>query len=259
MSKKTVGIAIIILVLLGGGAYYMQSKTDTTTPSELEGTVTDSTGATSTVTIIPSDPSKLPQPIPSLTRSFSAPSPEFNAQAKKIIEDKYAVYVKELKANPSNINDWIQIGILYRMVHDNKSAEESWIYATRLSSKAAVPHKNLADLYTYDLKDNVKAEAQWKIAIELDPSDTTAYRGLFDLYRLVYTAKAEQAPGVLLGGLKTNPKDVDLMLPLAAYYKDKNDTVNARTYFQKALVEIKARGNNAALAAQIQEEIDALK
>mgnify|MGYP001612609828 FL=1 len=270
MSTKAISIVGIVLVLLGGAVYFSRSPgTSVTTPSEgtasstpinlgaLDAVVEDSAGATSTIQVLPGDRSLLPKPIPSLTRAFIPPSPEFNAQAKKILEDKYAVYVKELTVNPSNINTWLQIGILQRMVHDTAGALESWLYASRLNSKAAVPHKNLADLYMYDIHDNVKSESEWKIAIALDTKDTTAYRGLFDLYRLAYTEKASLAPGVLLSGLKVTPDNIDLMLPLAGYYKEMKDTTNARIYFEKALAEARVRGNTQ-LAAQIQAELDTL-
>lgn len=273
MSTKTITIILILLVLLGAGLYLTSDSssqpaetipdttTSTSTPvslGDIEAVATDINGATTTVILTPAPPaSQIPKPIPSLTRSFVPPSPEFTAEAKKLLEDKHATYVATLKSDPTNVNAWIQIGILRRMVHDTTGTLEAWSYAARLSPKSAVVHKDLADFYMYDTHENAKSETEWKTAIALDPKDTFAYRGLFDLYTIAYTEKASLAPGVLMQGIAANPHDIDLMIPLAQYYAAHGNTARARTYYQNAIDEAHLRGN-AKLEASLKAELSNL-
>lgn len=259
MSTKQIATIIIILGLAIGGVYLLNSP-----EAQPEGTVDlgageaeieYGNGATSTVVVIPAG--QVPKPIPSLTRSF-VPGAPFTQEEKKILLDKKEEYVVRLTENPGDINAWIQLGILRRYVMDYQGTREAWEYAIKLSPRAAVPHKNLADLAMYDLHDNALAEKEWKIALELDPKDIMVYRDLFTLYTIAYKEKAHLAPEILFQGLKVNPDAPDLMIPLAGYYKEKGDTVKARSYYEKALQVIKNRGGNAQLEAAIQADLEQL-
>lgn len=258
-----IGVLIVILLVVAGGFFYMQNPSPEIPDSSVgevnlgtgEAEFIDSEGNVATTTVIVSS-GGLPKPVPPLSRPFVVPS-IYTGNAKKLMEEKNVAAVARLKADPSDSAAWINLGVIRKVAEDYEGAREAWEYSVRLNPKASVPHSNLADLYMSYLKNYPKAEAEWKAVIALDSQNTLAYRGLFELYSLYDTAKAAQAPGVLLSGLKATPKNIDLLIPLAQYYKQKGNTAEARTYFTEAQTEAKARGNTE-LVKMLQEELNNL-
>jgi Tfp pilus assembly protein PilF len=49
--------------------------------------------------------------------------------------------------------------------------------------------------------------------------------------------------GILIEGIEANPSNTDLLVTLAAYYKDIEDNTNAKKYYEQARDEAQKLGN----------------
>lgn len=255
---KSSKILILVAILLVLAVYILRtSKVKTTTEEvkDIKNASTTEEAKTPKITITDLTPKnvELPRPIPSLDRPLQFPS-DLADDARVVIANKISVLVQALKKDPALVQNWIDLGVLQKIVRDYQGAKESWVYASRLNSKATTPHNNLADLYTYYLVDYSKAEIEWKTLITLDPKSNSAYRGLYELYHLSYKEKDGLAIGVLLDGLKINPKDIDLMILTASHYKGVGDKDNAKKYYDMALLRAKEL-NNPNLQKLIEDEL----
>ncbi len=175
----------------------------------------------------------------------------------KILTENVQFLIKELKTNPQNEGGWLQLAIYKKTLRDYKASIEILDYVAILWPKDYIPFNNLADLYQFYVKNYPLAEKNWLKVIELKPDYTDAYKNLFALYDTVYTEKREKALPVLLKGIDSNPKAIDLMISAARYYKTAGDKLYANIYYSKAVSEAKLQGNQQ-LQASIQSELDAL-
>ena len=220
-NKKNLGIlGLVVLAVLAGILIYRDRRT-----SVLDITGTSSDGSKNfgidmtgdgKVQVQPLDNRKLP-PAPELIRSveYGANLP---AAAKTILLANLQKTVNALQKDPSNQNNWIDLGLERKSLSDYEGARDAWEYAKALNPNGnIVPWNNLGDLYHFFLKNYPKSEENWKKVIVLQPSYIQAYRGLYELYMYSYKEKASQIPVILKQGIAANPKSTDLKQLLADY------------------------------------------
>jgi tetratricopeptide (TPR) repeat protein len=250
-------VFVVLLVLAGfyiyndinkkGGASSNPSTTNTTANNEPAYTIDQ----------VPIEKGKtVTTKVPDLNRQviFKADVP---SETKKVIIDNIARLVANLKGDNTRFNDWLDLGIQYKIAGDYEGARDAWEYASALSPLNYISFSNLGDLYTNYLKNYSKAEENLKTSIKNKPDYTTGYRALYELYRYSYKEKANLAPQILKEGLSKNPKNTDLMILLAQYYKETGDKTQALKYYNQALNEFGKIGNTS-MAALIQKEINNL-
>lgn len=267
MSKKALISSIFVLIIVAAlsSIYFIFKNkedgipsvpTDSTSGASVDvGAVKiDATSAAGSVE--PVDIKDLPQ-APSLNHAI-AYSSSIGAQMRTQIERNVKDVVAVLKDSPYSLEAWLGLGVLYKQAGDYRAAEEAWKYANALSPGNIVSFNNLGDLYHYYLKEYPKAEDMFLKAIKNDKKYTLSYMNLFDLYRYSYKTDTTRAADALKQGIAANPENIDLVIALAAYYKEKGDKTNARTYYTQALAKAKTAGNTA-LATSLQAELDALK
>ncbi len=196
-------------------------------------------------------------PAPKFPRKINYPE-SYSAEARNIMDKKVADLVSLLNKNSRNIEAWLDIGIVYKQVGDYSGAREAWEYVGLLSPKGIVSFNNLGDLYHYYLKDYPKSEKSFLQAIKNDSKYIISYINLHELYKFSYQTDTSKAVDVLKQGISANPGNIDLLITLASYYRDKGDSKNARIYYEESLQKAKDAGNQALVDA-INAEIKTLK
>jgi tetratricopeptide (TPR) repeat protein len=263
MKKETfVGITIIVALALIVGFYiYRDSRTGNSTENTATSTNLTSTSTQETIdttpgyTIEPVPAQTLP-PMPSLTRSITYPAYLTDVQ-KTALEKNINETIALVQKNPKDVEGWVSLGNNRKIVADYDGAIEIWKYASALAPKYVVPLQNIADTYHFYIKNYVQSEIFWKKAITLEPQNPDLYKGLFDLYTLSYKEKASLAETTLLEGIKQSSENIDLIVYLAEYYKNSGRKEDARTYYQKAVVQATKIGDTTR-ATLINAEIAAL-
>lgn len=197
-----------------------------------------------------------PIPIPDLDRPYVPPErlPEDVREEARV---RVASTVSNLKENWQLYSRWLDLAAYRKNADDNEGAEEIWLYVAEVWPAEPVAFLNLADLYASTLKDYAKAEPYYRKVIALRPDYVPAYRALHDIYRLKWKTDTSAAEDVLLEGLRANPKNVDLMVPLALYYKEEDRYAEARAYLEESLAETEKAGKKE-LADAIRAEIATL-
>lgn len=271
VMKKEIFFRIIIIAILLGVVFYityndyqqvrLSGKTDVATST---GVITIS--ATSTLgqkEIIKSGSDSTAKKdlstkieFPSLDRPYVISSlidEGMRAKAEKGFSDNIAA----LKSDPEQFGKWLELALLRKFVEDYRGAEEIWIFTSKKWPDSFISYNNLADLYTFYLKDYPKAEANLKKVTELDIKNISAYRNLYMLYYNQYTEKKSEALPILLSGIKFNPASTELMALAASVYKDEGNKSKAEEYYNMALSIARAR-NNTSLASYLEEQIKGL-
>ena len=199
------------------------------------------------------DVKEVPKPIPNLDESIknNASLPE---EAKKIVDSKIAELVEKLKNDPSDFYSWIALGIRAKTLEDYEKTVEFWKYAIRLSPDNKVSYNNLGDLYHYFIRDFKKSEEYFLEALEVDPNYVFTYRGLHELYKYSYKQDTDEAANILLRGLIIFPNEINLLVPLADYYKEKGNNEEAIEYYDKAIEQAK-KDNNLEISSELQKEV----
>jgi tetratricopeptide (TPR) repeat protein len=185
-------------------------------------------------------------PIPNLDRDIIFYN-ELPEEAKIVIRENILTLTSKLKQNSGLFSEWIDLGVHFKIAGDYGSTRDMWEYASIIRPANHVSFTNLGDLYHYYLKDFTKAEKNLKTAIENNAQYTQAYIALHELYKYSYKQETTLAIDTLLEGIKENPDNTDLIITLAAYYKERGDVEKARMYYKQASGKAKELGNTRLL------------
>ncbi len=221
-NKKNLGIlGLIVLAVAAGALIYRDRKMSVIQITETSPNSSSTVGINMTgdgKVQLQQLEQKLP-PAPSLVRSTDfgiALNPEIKAAVITRLNTTIAAIQKE----PTNISNWIDLGLNRKTLGDYEGARQAWEYAKALSPNGnIVPYNNLGDLYHFYLKDYPKSEENWKKVIALKPDYIQGYRGLYELYTYSYKEKAAEIPVFLKLGIAKNPSSTDLKQMLADYQK----------------------------------------
>jgi len=263
MLNKRIIYIVVLLAVAGGGGYYAYNEFYSTSLQKEYQTKTTQVGdyvieADGDFEIEMVSPEEFSSVVsPDLDKKIVFYN-ETSEGEKIVIIKKIEDLTEALKLNKSSSELWLDLASYRKSIGDYKEASNIWEYMTKVWSKDTTPLYNLGDLNHYYLKDFAKSEEYFLKAIENDPRFISAYRALHDLYRMSFTEKTHLADDILLQGLDTNLNHVDLLIPLAIYYKETGDIKKAMEYYQKALKEAKNL-KNAPLIESLEQEINTLK
>lgn len=260
----TIGAAILVAAL-GFGVYTWQKKSNGGSVSSSTSTPASSypVGASSSAPVIitpipvPSNSGSGLPPHPVINRSVTVPT-TFSAEAKAIILANIEGTRAKLRANPQDLNSWIDLGVQYKTIDEYAAALEAWEYVSLMSPTNVVSYNNVADLQHYIYKDYVRSEMNFLQAIHNDPHYVLSYLNLYDLYRLSYKQDTNKGEEILKQGIKENPKAIDLLVALATYYRGKGNVADAKVFYERAITEATALKNDA-LAASLKAEVKAME
>ncbi len=138
-------LAILAILILFGGYVYWHKKSNVTPDNSNPVTVvaTSTSGAVVTqgtggytIEQVPITADQLPQPIPDLNRPVRpAGSVAVSPEAVTYATAKIPTLQASLKATPSNLGMWLQLGIYQKMAGDYAGAAISFEYASKLNTK----------------------------------------------------------------------------------------------------------------------------
>lgn len=160
-------------------------------------------------------------------------------------------HIAEIQKDPNNVDAWLGIGTIKKFFNDYEGARDVWEYTARTFPNHPLNFANLGNLYGWYLNDSKKAVSNYSRAITLSPFEPNYYLDLAEFYLYVDTADNTNVVKVISDGMANNPRDINLPLFLASYYKSTGETASAIKYFEKVL-------ELAPNTPGVQEEIDAL-
>lgn len=259
-KKFQIGALVVLAVLAGWWMLNdIQGVKNDTTSGSMMATSTASTASTTqttsgismtgqgTIEQVPLDEGRKLPPAPTLNHT-AEPENTLPPEARKIIRDRIAIVVADLKKDPKNVDNWIILGVQWKTLGDLVYARDVWEYAKALNPSYYLAYSNLGDLYHYYLKDFKKSEENWKKSIELKPDHAMAYRELAKLYEYSMKEKMGEIPKVLNDGITKNPTAVDLIASLASYYRTIGDVAKARDTYARAIAAAKKLGDQTLVA-----------
>jgi len=226
MSKKFIIIlGVVIFLILSASGYYMYKLAYIKTGSAVL------------------TPDKL-------LSSFIITNPNLSPEAVQLFEQRFDETKKRLQASPDEFGDWLYVGVLKKGIGNYEGSRDAFIYAGNLRPQSSTPFANLADLYAYFLNDPVKAEENIKKAIANDPNDYNLYLSLADIYRYKFPERIGAYEKVLLEAMAKFADNPNLIAPLAAYYRDTNQTQPAIEWYERL---VKLDSNNVAAKQDLEE------
>ena len=256
---KITGILIVIIITSGAGWFIYN---DINKGNSSENDVDDNLIAAS-VDNIPQDIKdivienniiKINLAVPNLSKQIIFYNNDLPEDAKILLREKITKLINNLKENNDLFSDWLSIGVNYKIAGDYESARDAWEYVSAIRPSSSVSFSNLGDLYHYYLKDFPKAEKNFLQAIENDKQKTDVYIPLHELYKYSYKQNTTLVTDVLFEGLKEEPRNINLLITLAAYFKEIEDIVNAKKYYTQARDEAQ-KLKNTQLTELLNKEI----
>ena len=242
MNKNKLIFIIFILLMVGGVSYFISKDIFTKPGSDLalnskENAAEDIESASSTIKTIEGsnlaiegdgdfkvnsikieEEKKLDSEGAALLDRVAQPISSIDQGSAKRAMEKISELSSSLRENPENVENWLVLGIYWKIIGDYQGAADVWNYVGKISPNNYVSYNNLGELYAYYLKDNTKAEASYKKAIENGKNMIFIYRNFYDFYRNVLKDEAK-AKALLEQGIAANPDtSQDLQNLLNLYY-----------------------------------------
>lgn len=187
-----------------------------------------------------------------LLASFENKNPNLTPEVFAMFQQRFDETKKTLQANSDDFNNWLYLGVLKKGVGDYEGSRDVFIYAGQIRPQSSTPFTNLADLYGYFLNDPIKAEENIKKAIVNDPNDYNLYLALADIYRYKFPERQGAYEQTMLEAITKFPDNANLIAPLAAYFRDVNQTEKAIEWYEK-LVKLQPDNQEA------KQDLEALK
>ncbi len=213
MSKKTLILSAAVILLLGlaGAGFYAYKK------GFLSG-------------FFASEEKKLtPEKLLTLEIKNSALTPE----QVESFKERFNNAKETLQKDPNNFNAWLFLGVIKKGVGDYEGARDVFLHAADLRPQSSTPFANLADLYAYFLNEPQKAEESIKKAIANDSKDYSLYLALADIYRYKFPDGEQKYEKTMLEANNLFPDNVNLIGPLALFYRQTNQVEKAIEWYEK--------------------------
>lgn len=187
-------IFVVAIVALAG-LYFLGGKEEAK-PSAQEEVVDLGEGMQA---VFEEKPAVLPEgvPVPNLKRVIPPGADQ------KMVE-RINLLSLALGKDPTNVGQWIDIGLWRRNIGDFEGAKEAWEYADLLRPNNSVILGNLGVVYGYDLNNVPKAEEYFLKAIKADPLYEYVYVQVYEFYRDI-ARDSDKARKTLEEGLKALP------------------------------------------------------
>lgn len=161
---------------------------------------------------------------------------QISAAKVKQYTDELLKLEKDLAANPTDTQKWIEAASIKKFFNDLTGTRDIWEYIIELNPRNTTILINLGNLYAMYLSNYLLAEKYYKQAITAEPALVPAILALADLYKTFYKEKYPEVPIVIQAGLKVVPDDANLMIFLATYYKESGDLAKAIEYYERSLL-----------------------
>lgn len=268
-------VIVIIIIIIAFFAFKTEEKTpDIIKDGGIEVELTDGSG-TANIETIPIDGESLNNSgivdinnikgqeldTPNLNRQIVF-SDSVSEAVRNIVLSKVATITTLLREDLTSFKNWLDLAIQYKIAGDYEGARDVWEFINETSPTNSVSFHNLGDLYHFNLKDYPKSEENFRKAIENSPQNTQSYGGLHGLYKYSYKQDSNLAESVLLEGIEAVTNNIDLVIALANYYKErgnmsKGDQTNAKKYYEQARDEAEKLGNTQ-LVETLNEELNNL-
>lgn len=180
-------IGLVLAVLLGAGFYFF---------------ILPNIGSTGNIQVTKQ---------PSLDRPFNI-TVEMPEDAKAVLKKNVVEITKNLRTDPNDYEEWLQLAIHYKIAGDFEGAKNVWEYVAENGGvRRYVALGNLGSLYLYQLKDYPKSESYYNQALALKPDEISFYRDLYTLYHYAYKMGTGADAAILEQGLKVSPGNEDLL------------------------------------------------
>lgn len=163
---------------------------------------------------------------PKLNRIIIMPE-RFSSEAVVILENNIKTLISQLNEDPNSYQAWSDLANQYKTIDDFDGAIEIWEYLSISAEGETISKINLGNLYHYELKEFEKSESAFKDALVINKKIIEAYTGLHELYKYSYKQDTTLATDILLEGLEKNPNNIDLLIALASYYKEKANMIDS--------------------------------
>jgi len=269
MINKNIYILIGIMVIIGAFVAYDFNREDTLLDNDkkeiTDGNVgiilsdDDRNADIKQIPITDTNDIKKEQEIdyPELTSSIVFPD-SLSEDARVIIANNIATLINKLEKEENSFGGWFDLAAQYKIIEDYESTRDIWEFLGESFTGNNTVFSNLGNLYHYDLKDFPKSEESFRKAIENDKSNIQSYIGLHELYKYSYKQETSLVIDILIEGIEDNPINIDLMITLANYYKErgnmsKGDQTNAQKYYEQAREKAQKLGNTQLIEAITQE------
>lgn len=256
LNSKSVSILVIILLAILAGYFIYRDYSKTKDSQSVLTSGAQSTEQTDTGGVVyetgesssnlSESVKKIPQPDISGAYIVPARYPEFYRTA---METKIDLALGAIEKDKFDFAEWGNLAIYLKNIDYVGKTAEIWEYLSKVSPGNPIYLSNLGDLYHLYLKDFPKSEARWLEAIKSDATKPQYYLGLFDLYRYSYKTNTTAAVDIIKQGLAKIPDEINLLTNLAGYYKEKGDMLNAKYYYQNALVQAQKNQNQPLIDA----------
>ncbi len=211
MSRKNIIFIIILVVIFGFAGYFIYKDNQQSSGQ---------TGEEQNDGVLPYDISKVEEKMPDLDREIIVKSKFSLEQRQKLLSDIQDTR-ERLKEDYDVLQEWLQLGLLYKALEDYEGAKEAWEFAGFLRPKAGVAFHNLGDLYHFYLPNYELSEKNYLKSIENAPTMIITYQKLHELYIYSYKEKEHLADDILRQGLQANPGNEYLQAVLDQYLQEK--------------------------------------
>lgn len=169
-----------------------------------------------------------------------------HTQGEKLL-NQFKEAKKILRKDPRNFEAYFEIGWVKAELKDFQGAEQAYQKSLSINPNNLVALNNLAYVYI-QLKNYSRAEESFLKSLKLNPHYIHTYISLVDFYQNYYTEKKSEIEKVLLEGLKKAPENENLLLVLAAYYRDTGQKGKAIETYERIL---RQRPGNEAIREEI--------
>lgn len=181
----------------------------------------------------------------------------YTEEAQALMEKKITDTIALIKEDPTSFANWVELAIERSDLEDYEGAVEIYEYLNKAAPNNSLSFVNLGTIEHLYLHQYEDAEKNMLQAIKNNPQNMHAYRSLHELYRYSYKQDTNAAVDIILDALKEFPNNIDFFTLLAVYYRDTGEKDKAIEYYDKAIDQAIALGNNS-LVLQITAERNAL-
>ena len=259
--REFLGAAVVVIVVVLVGWYIVRDIASTGKENVVQegGIGADIREGGGTIEQLPVDTTITPPSAiaaPKLERSLTFPD-NFDETAQTIIQNNIIALTAVLKEQPDSFSAWSDLAIQYKIIGDYEGAAEIWEYLNKVAEGNTISRVNLGNLYHYQLKNYEKSETNFKDALRINKELSEAYTGLFELYRYSFRTNTSEAENILKEGIAALPQNIDFVMTLAGYYKEKGRSDDAKETYKKARILAETAGNETLVSA-IDDELSAL-
>ena len=82
---------------------------------------------------------------------FNIKRQDLPSQAAELYKKEFDETAGNLRKNPDSLNDWVDLGVIKKIIGDLEGAETAWLKASEVNPQNSLSFANLGDLYGFYL------------------------------------------------------------------------------------------------------------